>query len=268
MIAQDITALLADKHHSDLFVPECKVNSTWGQEPTYRLDAWAMKRSWSPWTTFGYEIKVSRSDFLQDDKWLNYLPLCHRFSFVCPRGLIDPKEVSDGAGLIWTTKNGQRLITKVKAPQREIEPPLALLVYVLMSRTLITDSTYRAYEEPSREQQIVYWRHWLMQKAESRNLGRVVSKELAVLVAKADSDLRYAQVLSERVEEVDALLHKHLGLGLDDLGAWHREEQICSAISLLPAQLIVKARDGAKELTRFANALVEQREKLLAKDVK
>lgn len=264
--SKDIIALLADKHHADLFVPECKVNSTWGAETTYRLDAWAMRRSWSPWTTFGYEVKVSRSDFVQDDKWLAYLPRCHRFSFVCPRGLIEPREVGDGAGLIWTTKNGRRLITKVKSPQREIDPPVELVLYVLMSRSQIVSSTYRVHSESemSRQQRIVYCQHWLAQKAESRNLGHLVGKAVAVRVAQAESELQQAQRLLERVEEVDVLLQKHLGLGLEDLGSWHREEQILNAISLLPEQLVVKARDGAKELTRFADALVEQREKLLA----
>jgi len=263
--AKDIIALLADRHHHDLFVPECKVNSTWGAKTTYRLDAWAMRRSWSPWTTIGYEIKVSRSDFVHDDKWPNYLPLCHQFSFVCPRGLIDPKEVGEGIGLMWVTKNGKRLITKVKAPRREIEPPIELLIYVLMSRAQIVNSTYRAHDKMSRQEEIAYWRHWLAQKAESRSLGHLVSEAVASRVRQAEDKLHRAQMLLERVKEADALLQKHLGLGLPDLSSWRMEEQVLNAISLLPKQLVDKARAEARELTRFADAAEEQREKLVAK---
>jgi len=51
-------------------------------------------------TTKGYEIKVSRSDFLGDDKWDNYLKYCNYFYFVAPKGLIGKHELPDGVGLI------------------------------------------------------------------------------------------------------------------------------------------------------------------------
>ena len=50
--------------------------------------------------TKGYEIKVSRADFLQDKKWESYLKFCNWFYFVTPVGIIDPKELPDSIGLI------------------------------------------------------------------------------------------------------------------------------------------------------------------------
>lgn len=41
----------------------------------------------------GFEIKVSRSDFLKDDKWQTYLRYFNRFFFVTPPGLIKPDEL-------------------------------------------------------------------------------------------------------------------------------------------------------------------------------
>ena len=73
MRASDLLALLAKKHSADVFVPECKTGGTWAGTHL-RLDAWAMRRSWTHPTVWGYEIKVSRSDFLSDDKWVGYLP--------------------------------------------------------------------------------------------------------------------------------------------------------------------------------------------------
>lgn len=67
----------------------------------------------------GFEFKVSRSDFLADQKirpkkfywgqeagggeakWRAYIKYCNLFFFVCPEGLIKPEEVEAPAGLIW-----------------------------------------------------------------------------------------------------------------------------------------------------------------------
>ena len=49
----------------------------------------------------GYEIKVSRSDFVNDTKWQDYLPYCHQFYFVCPPDLIQPDELPKEIGLMY-----------------------------------------------------------------------------------------------------------------------------------------------------------------------
>lgn len=265
MTAKDIIALLATKHHADVFVPECKANSTRGTKHTYRLDAWAMRRSWAPWTTIGYEVKVSRSDFVQDDKWANYLALCHQFSFVCPRGLIDPKEVGGGAGLLWVTKNGRRLIAKVKAPRREIEPPVEVLIYILMSRAQIVHSTYHTCEL-SRSQRIEDWRSWLAEKEEARDIGYRVGKVVADRIAKADTDLSLAMARHQEVEAADALLHQYLGLGINDLNKWNREQKLQDALSLLPHQLVRMTRDASKKLSTLADSIERHRNGLGAPD--
>jgi hypothetical protein len=73
--SNDILKLLSEKHSEDVFVPECKNGSTW-LSTHLRLDAWVMNRSWTKLKFTGYEIKVSRQDFLRDDthdiKWHNY----------------------------------------------------------------------------------------------------------------------------------------------------------------------------------------------------
>lgn len=49
----------------------------------------------------GYEIKVSRADFLQDKKWKEYAAFCNLLYLVCPKGLIKPEEVEPPFGLIY-----------------------------------------------------------------------------------------------------------------------------------------------------------------------
>ncbi len=49
----------------------------------------------------GFEIKISRQDFLADSKWQYYSSFCSSLSVVCPNGLIQPDEVKKPFGLLW-----------------------------------------------------------------------------------------------------------------------------------------------------------------------
>jgi hypothetical protein len=56
--ADQIKGLLESKHVNDCFYKECKNGATWSATHLLKLDAWAMKKSYSPLSTIGYEIKV------------------------------------------------------------------------------------------------------------------------------------------------------------------------------------------------------------------
>ena len=95
MTSQDIKNVLQSSfafNTSSIFVPEY----TQGE---LRADAIVIntKQRWIR----GFEIKVSRSDFLQDDKWILYSQFCSSLSFACPEGLIQPNEVEKPFGLLW-----------------------------------------------------------------------------------------------------------------------------------------------------------------------
>lgn len=53
------------------------------------------------------EIKVSHVDFLRetDAKRRPWLPIVHRFVYVCPAEVIQPSEVPDGCGLWWVVED-------------------------------------------------------------------------------------------------------------------------------------------------------------------
>ena len=53
----------------------------------------------------GFEIKVSRSDFLRDEKWHEYAEFCSSLSIVCPEGLIRKEEVPAPFGLLYVLGN-------------------------------------------------------------------------------------------------------------------------------------------------------------------
>jgi len=148
----DVMVLLANRHSDDVFVPECKDGPSYGRNHV-RMDAWAMAKSYSRFRPTGYEIKMSRSDFLRDGKYPLYLPYCNSLWFVAPHGIIDPRELPEEVGLLQISKKGARLFTKKKAPIRTIDPPVALYEYLLISRTRIKDENAEMKERQITERE-------------------------------------------------------------------------------------------------------------------
>lgn len=231
-----ILDLLRVRHSKDVFVSECKTGST--QDGHQRMDAWAMPCSWTQWTTYGYEIKVSRSDFIQDMKWRGYLEYCHNFYFVCPWGLIAPTEIPEEAGVIWATRTMGRLYTKKKAPQREVQIPDTLYAYILMSRTQILPPWMsRTDDDQVHIDQSRYWREWLAKRRDGQELGHGVSRRVAEIVAKAQT----AQYLAEkRVEFYEIFREKLRALGFDPdapTSEWQLDKILKERMELVPREL-------------------------------
>uniref|UniRef100_A0A6M3ITM2 Putative DNA repair protein n=1 Tax=viral metagenome TaxID=1070528 RepID=A0A6M3ITM2_9ZZZZ len=136
-----IKHLLQRYHESrgNVFCLECRNGSSSPQNPedTRILDAWAMKPSFVSLTTYGYEIKVARSDFKGDNKWRNYLKYCSFFYFVCPKGLVTLDEIPDEAGYIEVSKNFKCLYRRRRPPRRPIEEPIGMYKYLLINRAKI-----------------------------------------------------------------------------------------------------------------------------------
>jgi len=169
--SNDILKLLADKHSEDVFIPECKDGSTWFGSH-FRLDAWVMNRSWTKLKFTGYEIKVSRSDFLKDDKHQEYMKLCNEFYFVTPKGICTVDEIPPEAGLLEIASTGNRLFTRKKAMFRQIDFPASLFTYIVMFRTKIKNNYSDGMTDLQR------WQMWLADKIQNRDLGYSVSKRL------------------------------------------------------------------------------------------
>lgn len=245
MHADHIEKLLAQRHSEDIFVPQCKNGSTHYNSRLRILDAWVMAKSWVHPKYTAYEIKVSRQDFLRDDKWREALPLCNEFYWVAPKGIIDPAEVAPECGLMIAPKNGNRLLTKKKAVYREIEAPLKLLHYVLMCRTNIKN-------EVRTESKAAYWRAWLTEKNENRALGKKVSNTLRRIVQEQITDVKHEndnlRSTMQRFEEAESIL-RELGLvGVGEsprgqysrvhLSRWRMREEIQKALVPLPGNIV------------------------------
>lgn len=260
--ASDLVDQLAQRHAKDVFVSECKDGSSW--EGARRLDAWALAKSWSPWRTYGYEIKVSRSDFEQDQKWLEYLPCCHHFSFVCPAGLIRATDLSDGVGLIWMSPSGS-LVTKVKAARREPDPKrlLALMSYVLMSRCRVVGDMHQANGSQPADDETPLER---LARLEDHVRTAEKRKELAGLVAahvrarwhELDSRCDLAERQFEEVQRVRDHLRER-GVNWESRswgGVWQVTQQIDELIGYVETQGLVP------DLRRLEERLAEMRQRL------
>lgn len=244
--ASTLLRLLAARHSEDIFVPECKNGASYvAKGQMVKMDAWAMKRSWSNPHTYGYEIKVSRADFLKDDKWHRYLELCDHFAFVCPPGVIEKEEVPAEAGLIVSTVNGTKLLTKKKPPRREVELPEDLFRYVLMCR-----SSIRKEDELFDRQ--AFWLNWLQNKELSREIGHQCSRALAQVIRKriteAELENHRLQKENENLQRI-AEMCKEIGF---PIWSWGSKEMLSEKLADHQATIPSSLRKAVKSLMRSA----------------
>lgn len=130
--ADDVKRAIAHRHASDMFFTEVKDGPTQIVNHHSRIDALAIKLSWTNFAIIGYEVKVARSDFLRDEKWRAYLPMCNQLYFAAAPGVCDPSEVPECCGLVTVTQSGN-LRTIRKAPWRDIDPPVEMFKYLMFT---------------------------------------------------------------------------------------------------------------------------------------
>lgn len=238
---------LRSKHSDDVIVPECKDGPT--HSTTHlRLDYWVLRRSWTRPAMIGYEVKTSRADFLRDQKWPQYLPLCNELWLVeAVRGIIQPEELPETVGLYRLA--GSRLVTVRKSVWREIPPPESLLTYVIMCRSRIG----REHGE-TREQRVAYWREWLADKDESRGLGHRCSKGLREKFDRLTDEIRNENHrLKREAESVAGVIEE-----LDALGIPWRQGRYRAAEYVMAARWDRKEVEACRDmLTKLLNGEVQ-----------
>jgi hypothetical protein len=245
--ADKIKGLLEKHHERDIFFTEVKNGPTWSSSHLLKMDAWALPKTYAPLHTVGYEIKVSRSDFEQDQKWVEYLPLCHRFFFVCPGGLIRSHELPQEAGLIWVSSTG-RLITKKAAQHREpdLKQLNALLIYVLMCRTELKEQVpydniqakRKAVDDAEARQELAYF-----VKSHIRKTIEIYNDKNRELSSRESDVKRFASALSR------------LGINWNpDTRDWQDSQRVENEINILKGQIdrftLRNMKDVAERLLR------------------
>jgi hypothetical protein len=219
--AHQIEALLRKRHSEDFFVSQAKNGPTQYGKGLLILDAWAMKKSWANPLTIGYEIKVSRQDFLKDDKWHGYLDYCNEFYFAVPPGIIDPAELPPAAGLLVASTNTTVLLTRKKAQRRQVEIEPAFYKYMLMSK--VNDE-----DEPGQESyKQRFWKKWLEHKEFDYEFGHSVSRTLAKRVREEIISVRdentKLRARMETLEQIEAFCRRN-DINIDHWD-WKRQVQ-------------------------------------------
>ena len=257
MSSDKILSLLLQKHSEDLCVPECKTGSTWFGANVRKLDLWVMKKSWAkPWV-IGYEIKHSRSDFLHDNKWSEYLDYCTDFYFVAPPGVIQPEEVPGQVGLLVTSKNIARLYTKRKAIHRQVEIPETIFRYILMWRAqIIKERNALSMQE--------YWQNWLVERDEKKQLGWNVSKKIKEIVEQRIDKVRSENARlrdeNENLTEIKNLL-KELGFKTSYFSTYQTKDKLRAKVKEietgLPEDLMTYLDNVIRNLTLIKEKFIQ-----------
>lgn len=247
----EIKAALSKKHGSrEFFITECKNGPT--GTGLLQFDGLAIYKSWAHPRIVGYEVKVSRSDFLQDNKFYLYLPYVHELYFVVPTGLIDRNELPTEIGLMYYNPATQAITTKKKAIHRNIEINAEILLYIIMNRI---DSDRLPFTSDKAE----YFRKWVEGKINNRELGYQVSCKLLDENKRLESELnrlKHAKQYREELDAIDEVMKKHGMVGY----YWNRAETLDKALS----------RSYPAELDLVQNQLqvaIKEIDKLKAKEV-
>ncbi len=204
--ARDIKIALAKKHQTEFFLTEVKNGPTGvARGQLLIFDAIAIYKSWSRPQIRGYEIKVSRSDFLRDAKYTQYLPYCHEFYFVTPTGLVQRQEVEENIGLIWYNPEKESFTTKKKAVYRDIEISANMLLYIIMNR--LDNERIPFYSKKAE-----YWEDWLKNKISNRELGWKVRSKLLDRICELEQEIEkyeHAKYIIDEHEKTLEVMNKH-----------------------------------------------------------
>lgn len=136
--AEILKALRAwHKISGSLFFQHVKTGASFSRDQLRILDGLHVKIAWTKPIFEGYEVKISRSDFLRDTKYTESLPYCTHFSFVVPDKMVRKDELPDHIGLIYYKEDGSlRRVRKAQAlPLQDPEKLNSMLRYLVYYRT-------------------------------------------------------------------------------------------------------------------------------------
>lgn len=190
---------LRRRHSKDFFLLEVKDGPT--QSGTHRrIDAWVLVRTWSPPTIIGYEVKLTRSDWLRDQKFESYRQMCHLLYVVALPGVVQVAELPAGVGLL-EPLGTERLKMKVKAARRDGPIVESVYQYILMARVKEDNRDETKAERVSR---------WKQELAERRFVGQAISQEFYQMRA----DIAALRARQQRLAVVESVA-REMGLPLE-----------------------------------------------------
>lgn len=250
----DIKLALAEKHYRDFFLTEVKSGPTQiaVAGSLKILDGLAIRKSWTNPCFTGYEVKISRSDFLRDAKFYTYEELCNCLYIVCPKGMIDRTEVPESVGLMYYDPDKKTITTKKKAIYRKIEYSPEMLLYIIFSRL---DSDRYPFFSDKRE----YFEAYLTGKNDNRVLSHAVRAKIVQDNARLESELERLRGFEQQYGAYKALikvLHNH--------GIWgYRGKDIADELDkILSRKCPEDITDIRRSMEHTVNRLKQMEEKI------
>lgn len=124
MTSDKIKKILLQKYSKKNYLCFTEMPTVTGHKKKNYIDFYTIG-VWKNDSIVGYEIKISRQDFLQDvrdfkNKQGAALRATEQYYYICPWELIQPNEVPENVGLCWVNK-GYKIVTKKEAPFRPKE---------------------------------------------------------------------------------------------------------------------------------------------------
>jgi len=182
-----------------------------------RMDGWALKPSYTQKLVTGYEVKVSRSDFLQDNKMYTYMDYCNQMYLVAPAGVCRLEEIPEGFGFVLATKN--RLLTKKKAPYREVEIPESFYRGLLCNRAKndFMRMSEMEIELHRRVGMISTFENYVEGKCALKRLGSSVAKKLyedAIMIEDQKQEIEDMKEEKEQWDKFSNELRKQFGYSI------------------------------------------------------
>ncbi|MGJ0847429.1 hypothetical protein ACR77J_12130 [Tissierella praeacuta] len=190
----DISNALKEKHEraEDIFAAQVKI----GPAGSKIMDAVAIKKTWSPRTVIGYEIKVSRQDFLSDQKHPVYMDNCNIFYFVTPKDIIHEGELPVGAGHMIYNPDTNKLRTVKKAPYRNEAISSDVLLHIMFWKM----DRYFGYRT----------RTEILDDYKARKELKSIGKEIAYKISNLEFELKYSKKRLEILREKNESYKKQI----------------------------------------------------------
>lgn len=184
-----ITKALEQRFSDHIFASQVKLGSAGSKI----IDAVAIKKTWTPITVIGFEIKVSRADFMNDNKYPEYMKACTNFYFVVPNGIVKDYEIPKEVGLMIYYPDSGTVKVKKKAPYLKNEVKTEMLLHIMFWK-------FEKYNAPKTRQEHL---DDLKAKTESMEWGSEIAMRIRDLQQKVQVKNRRDEwfALCEEFEE-------------------------------------------------------------------
>jgi hypothetical protein len=172
-----------------------------------RLDGVNLQRSGQDLHVQGFEVKVSRSDFLRDNKYHLYSQYVNALTLVCPSGMIQREEIPEHIGLMWYTPSSRSLRYRRK-PTWDMTTDTQAVRNSILTRLAWHNTGSRYLEHYETAQQ------YLDEKADWKHVGHYLGTKMAKRLEQleyenADKQDEDQRIKADRYDKLIRILRKH-----------------------------------------------------------